>query len=77
MLYLVEVLNSICFSESGLGEIFEKVDTVDAVAGRLDGLPIQELLARVNTLEVNVARTGNYERGDNSRGSVAHIEERV
>ncbi|TYJ96946.1 uncharacterized protein E5676_scaffold220G00560 [Cucumis melo var. makuwa] len=43
---------------------------------RVEGLLIQELLARVDTLEGNVGRTGSHERRDSSTGSV-HIEERV
>ncbi|KAA0053384.1 uncharacterized protein E6C27_scaffold428G00460 [Cucumis melo var. makuwa] len=77
MLYLVEVPDSIRFLESRLKEIAEKTDMIDAVAGRVEGLSIQELLARVDTLEGTVGRTGSHERGDSSTGSVAHIEERV
>ncbi|TYK10089.1 uncharacterized protein E5676_scaffold16G002290 [Cucumis melo var. makuwa] len=50
---------------------------IDVVAGRVKRLPIQELLARVDTLEGTVGRTGSHERGNSSTGSVAHIEERV
>ncbi|TYK09782.1 uncharacterized protein E5676_scaffold127G00720 [Cucumis melo var. makuwa] len=79
MLYLVEVPDSIRYLESRLDEISEKIDTIDAVAGRVEGLPIQELLARVDTLETNitVGRTVNYERGDSSSGFAAHMEERA
>uniref|UniRef100_A0A9I9EAM7 Uncharacterized protein n=1 Tax=Cucumis melo TaxID=3656 RepID=A0A9I9EAM7_CUCME len=56
MLYLVEVPDSICFLESRLEEICEKDDTIDAVASHVEGLPIQELLATVNTLEGKVGR---------------------
>ncbi|KAA0046982.1 uncharacterized protein E6C27_scaffold230G001680 [Cucumis melo var. makuwa] len=79
MLYLVEVPDSIRYLESRLEEIFEKTNTIDAVAGRVEGFPIQELMTRVDALEttVNIGRTVNYERGDSSTGSVAHIEERV
>ncbi|KAA0055407.1 uncharacterized protein E5676_scaffold1428G00300 [Cucumis melo var. makuwa] len=77
MLYLVEVPDSIRFLESRLEEIAEKNDMIDPVAGRVEGLSIQELLARVDTLEGTVGRTGSHERGDSSTGSVAHIEERV
>ncbi|KAA0035082.1 uncharacterized protein E5676_scaffold1369G00110 [Cucumis melo var. makuwa] len=71
--------DSIRYLESRLEEIFEKAGTMDAVAGRVEGLPIQELLARVDTLEANtnVKRTVNYERGDSSSGFAAHMEERV
>ncbi|TYK01597.1 reverse transcriptase [Cucumis melo var. makuwa] len=79
MLYLVEVPDSIRYLESRLEEISEKTNTIDAVAGRVEGFPIQELMTRVDALEttVNIGRTVNYERGDSSTGSVAHIEERV
>ncbi|TYK07348.1 uncharacterized protein E5676_scaffold202G00640 [Cucumis melo var. makuwa] len=77
MLYLVEVSDSIRYLESRLDEISEKTDTIDMVAGRVEGLPIQELLARVDTLEVNVGRTGNYEYGDSSLGFFAHMEGRI
>ncbi|KAA0046343.1 uncharacterized protein E5676_scaffold426G00500 [Cucumis melo var. makuwa] len=77
MLYLAEVPDSIRFLESRLEEITEKTDTIDVVAGRVEGLPIQELLARVNTLEGNIRRTVSYEYGDSSSGFVAHMEERI
>ncbi|KAA0052266.1 uncharacterized protein E6C27_scaffold207G00900 [Cucumis melo var. makuwa] len=79
MLYLVEVPNSIRYLESRLDEISAKTDMINAVTDHVEGLPIQELLARVNTLEenTNVRRTVNYERGDSSSGFAAHMEERV
>ncbi|TYJ96653.1 9-cis-epoxycarotenoid dioxygenase NCED6 [Cucumis melo var. makuwa] len=79
MLYLVEVPDSIRYLESRVDEIFEKADTIDAVAGRVEGLPIQDLLARVDALEenTNARRTINYERGESSSGFAAHMEERV
>ncbi|KAA0060356.1 senescence-specific cysteine protease sag39 [Cucumis melo var. makuwa] len=76
MLYLVEVLYSIHFLESRLEEFDEKADMIVVVTGRIEGLSIQELLARVNILEGKVERTGSYERGDSLTGYVAHIEER-
>ena len=76
MLYLVEVLYSSRFLEPRLEEIDEKADMIDVVTGRIEGLSIQELLARVNILEGKVERTGSYERGDSLTGSVAHIEDR-
>ncbi|TYK11972.1 uncharacterized protein E5676_scaffold177G001560 [Cucumis melo var. makuwa] len=79
MLYLVEVPDSIRYLESRVDEISEKANTIDAVAGRVEGLPIQELLARVDALEknTNARRTINYERGESSSGFAAHMEERV
>jgi len=79
MLYLVEVPDSIRYLESRLYEISEKTNTIDAVAGRAEGLPIKELLARVDALEenTNARRTINYERGESSSGFAAHMEERV
>ncbi|KAA0046481.1 uncharacterized protein E5676_scaffold1251G00300 [Cucumis melo var. makuwa] len=79
MLYLVEVLDSIRYLKSSLEEISEKAGIIDAVAGRVEGLPIQELLVRVDTLEANtnVRRTVNYELGDSSSGFVADMKERV
>ncbi|KAA0049998.1 reverse transcriptase [Cucumis melo var. makuwa] len=79
MLYLVEVPDSIRYLESRLDEISEKTDAIDAVVGRLEALLIQELLARVVTLETNISveRTVNYERGDSSSGFATHMEERV
>ena len=43
MLYLVEVLDSINLLETRLNEISKKVDAIDAMSGRLDGLLIQDL----------------------------------
>ncbi|KAA0040304.1 uncharacterized protein E5676_scaffold142G004680 [Cucumis melo var. makuwa] len=77
MLYLAEVPDSIRFLESRLKEITEKTDIIDAVAGSVEGLPIQELLVRVDTLEGNVGRTVNYEYRDSSSGFVDHMEECV
>ncbi|KAA0049646.1 reverse transcriptase [Cucumis melo var. makuwa] len=77
MLYLAKVPDSIRFLESRLEEINEKTDIIDAVAARVERLPIQELLARVDTLEGNIGRTVNYEYGDSLSGFVAHMEERV
>ncbi|KAA0049578.1 senescence-specific cysteine protease sag39 [Cucumis melo var. makuwa] len=67
------------YLESCLQEISEKAGTVDAIPCRVEGLPIQKLLARVNTLEANtnVRRTVNYECGDSSLVFAAHMEERV
>ncbi|KAA0058248.1 reverse transcriptase [Cucumis melo var. makuwa] len=77
MLYLAKVPDSVRFLESRFEEIAEKTDTIDTVASRVEGLPIQELLARVDTLEGNVGRTVNYEYGDSSSGFVGHMEEHV
>ncbi|KAA0063885.1 uncharacterized protein E6C27_scaffold616G00090 [Cucumis melo var. makuwa] len=79
MFYLVEVPDSIRYLESRVDEISEKADTIDVVAGRVEGLPIQELLARVDALEenTNARRTINYERGESSSGFAAHMEECV
>ncbi|TYK28468.1 uncharacterized protein E5676_scaffold629G001010 [Cucumis melo var. makuwa] len=59
--------------------LYLKTDAIDAVAGRVEGLPIQELLVRVDTLETNISvgRTVNYEREDSSSGFAVHMEERV
>ncbi|KAA0050738.1 uncharacterized protein E5676_scaffold726G00120 [Cucumis melo var. makuwa] len=77
MLYLAEVPDSVYFLEFRLEEITEKTDKIDTIAGRVEGLLIQELLERVDTLEVNVGRIVNYEYGDSSSGFVAHMEECV
>ena len=79
MLYLVEVPDSIQFLEQQLKDIAKNVDGIEAMFGRLDRLPIQELLTRVDTLESRVMRTENvtYEHGDSSSGSVAQMEEQV
>ena len=50
MLYLVEVPDSVCFMESCLEQISKKVDMIDTVADHVEGLSIQELLAKVDTL---------------------------
>ncbi|TYK07966.1 uncharacterized protein E5676_scaffold265G00940 [Cucumis melo var. makuwa] len=73
--YLSKVLFT--YDQSRLDEISDKTDTIDAVAGRVKGLPIQELLARVDTLQANVGRTSNDEYVDSSSGFVAQMEGRV
>ena len=73
MLYLVEVPDSIRSLETQLNEISKKVDVDDVVSDCLDGLSIQDLLIRIDTLESIIVRTRNvtYERGDSSSGSAA------
>ena len=73
MLYLVEVPDSIRSLETQLNEISKKVDVDDVVSHCLDGLSIQDLLIRIDTLESIIVRTRNvtYERGDSSSGSAA------
>ncbi|TYK15849.1 uncharacterized protein E5676_scaffold637G00250 [Cucumis melo var. makuwa] len=66
MLYLMEVSDSIHFLESHLKEISKKVDTIDAVAGCIKRLPIQELLARIDTLKTEAYNT--------SKGKQASVE---
>ena len=56
MLHLMEVPDSIRFLEQRLEDIAKKVDGIEAVSDRLDGLPIQELLTRVDTLESRVMK---------------------
>ncbi|KAA0038051.1 Asp_protease_2 domain-containing protein [Cucumis melo var. makuwa] len=79
MLYLAEVPDSIHYLESRLEEISKKAGTIDAVTGHVEGLPIQKLLARIDTLETNtnVRRTVNYKHGYSSSSFAAHMEERV
>ncbi|KAA0055059.1 senescence-specific cysteine protease sag39 [Cucumis melo var. makuwa] len=54
MLYLVEVSDSIRYLESRLDEIFKKTNTIDAVAGHVEGLPIQDSLGFVAHMEGRV-----------------------
>ena len=79
MLHLMEVPDSIRFIEEWLEEVAKRVYDVDAVSDRLDGLPTQDLLARVDTLDSQIRRTENvtYKRGDSSSGSAAWMEEQV
>ena len=50
MLHLMEVPDSIRFIKERLEEVAKRADAVDAVSARLDGLPVHDLLARVDTL---------------------------
>ena len=70
MLHLKKVSDSIRFLEERLEKVAKRVDVVDAVSGRLDGLPIHDLLARVDTLESQIRKIENvpYERGNSSSG---------
>lgn len=58
-------------------EIFEKAKCIDTVASCLDGLSIQELMMKVDTLKVKIKTSSNLKRGDNLTGSVAHMEQWV
>ncbi|KAA0062485.1 uncharacterized protein E5676_scaffold325G00830 [Cucumis melo var. makuwa] len=72
-----DVPDSIRFLESRLEEISEKSVTIDALADRVKGLSIQELLARVDTLEGKVGRTSSHKLRDSLTSFIAHIEECV
>jgi len=63
LLYLIEVPDQVRFLETRLKEVSEKAGGIDAVAGRLDGMPLKELMTRVSTLEANASRLGSFERG--------------
>ena len=77
MQYLREVPDSIRFLDERVKELVDKTLTVDAIKGRLDGLPIQEIMYRMENLEIKITKNGGFERGDSSIGSVGLIEERV
>lgn len=77
MLYLIKVPDRVRFLESQLKEVFDKVDEIDAVVGRVDGMPVKEFMARVETLEANATRLGSFKRGNNLMSSTNPIEEHV
>ena len=78
MLYLQEVLDNLRYEDEHVKELVVLMeDWIDIVAICLDGMPIQELMFRVDTLEEIATRVGGFERGDSLTGSVAQIKERV
>ncbi|KAA0061261.1 senescence-specific cysteine protease sag39 [Cucumis melo var. makuwa] len=62
MLYLVEVPNSVRFLESHLEEIFEKVDMINAVVGRPNGLLIQDSSGSVAHIKEHVNELDNSQK---------------
>ena len=77
MQYLWEVPNSIRFLDERVKELADKTLAVDTIKGRLDELPIQEIMYRMENLEIKTTKNGGFERGDSSTGSTGLIEERV
>ena len=57
-------------------ELNEKVREIDAMGNRLDGLPIKELIFRVDSFEEIVAPTSSSRPADSPDSSVAHKEGR-
>ena len=51
--------NFIRFLKKWLEEVSKKVDAINAMFGRLDGLPIQDLLTRVDAVESRVVKSGS------------------
>ena len=74
MLYVIEVPDQVPFLETWLKEAYNKVDEIDMVVD-LEGIPIKELMIRVDTIEAKVERPVNLECGDNLIGFVAHTEQ--
>ena len=75
--YLWEVPDSIRFLDERAKELADKSLTIDTIKGWLDGLPIQEIMYRMENLETKTTKNGGFERGDNSIGFACFIEERV
>lgn len=71
----MKVPNNIGFLKTCVQEISKKVDCINAVVGCLNEL--QELMTRVDTLKAKIKTSSNLERGDSSRGFVAHMEQQV
>ena len=58
-------------------ELADKTLAVDAIKDRLDGVPIQEIMYRMENLETKTTKNGGFEREDSSTCSVGLIEERI
>ena len=76
ILFLKKVLDTIRFLEARVTELNGKVREIDAMSNRLDGLPIKELMFRVDLLEERVAPTSSSRPVGNPDKSVAHKEGR-
>ena len=55
----------------------EKVRELDALNAKVDELPMNELMLRIDSIEHKIAQAGSYEHGSNSLSYVTHIEEHV
>ena len=53
MQYLQEVLDSIRYLDERVKELADKTLAIDTIMGQLDGLPIQEIMYRMDNLRVD------------------------
>lgn len=74
MLFLKEAPNTVCFLEERTMELNEKFGGIDVVSTCLVGLPIKELIFKVDSLEERATQSNSLERGGSSESSVAHME---
>ena len=74
MLFFKEVPDTVCFLEARLMELNEKVEEIDTMSNRLDGLLIKELMFRVDSLKERVTPTSSSRPVGSSDSFVAHKE---
>ena len=61
MQYLLEVPDSIRFLDERVKELADKTLAVDAIKGRLDELPIQEIMYQMDNLETKTTKNDGFE----------------
>ena len=75
-MFLKKVPDTVCFLEARVTKWNGKVEKIDAMGNRLDGLPIKELMFQVDSLEERVASTSSSRSAGSPDSSVAHKEGR-
>lgn len=68
---------TIRYLDEHVKELAVKIDTINAISGRVHGVPIQQLIHKVENLEEKTTKISGLEWGDNLTSSVAQIKERV
>ena len=64
LLCMSEVLDRMGLLDSRMNEIATKADRIDEMAGRLEAMPIPELMTRVEVLEDRATTAGGFEHRD-------------
>ena len=72
-LYMRELPDEVIFLWTRLDELDEKVQEIDVLNYQIDGLPINKLTLRVDSIEHKVARTDSFECGSSASSSLSHI----
>lgn len=77
LLYLNEVPDGMKLLESHTNEIAAKANRIDEMVGRLETMPVHELLVKLDALEDKATISSGFEHSDSSMDFVTLMEEHI